>query len=171
MTGSSSYIFLPTLIGNPTDMVSLSLSSLHRIHAASAIGSNSPHNSLLHRSRYTLDKRDGSFNINTKSSYKRSERVGDDEGKDFYKFKLNENSRVRINVTNREFLLGPSLEIRLEKKGSSEKLRRTALAGGTAVFDRRLSKGNYTLRVSSNGESVPYRLTFRRTTDVFDPFN
>ncbi|WP_143467482.1 hypothetical protein [Leptolyngbya ohadii] len=121
---------------------------------------------------FSLRKKDESFKIGTKSSYKRTDRIGDDEGRDFYEFKLNERSRIRIGVTNREFLFGPSLEIRLEKKGSSEKIRRTALGGATAVFDRRLSKGTYTLRVSSDGESVPYRLTYRRNSaDDFDPFD
>lgn len=118
-----------------------------------------------------LRKKDGSFNIGTRSSYKRSDRVGDDEGKDFYKFKLDKSFRIRIGVTNREFLFGPSLEIRLEKQGSSDRLNRTALPGGTAVFDRRLSKGTYTLRVTSGGDSVPYRLTYRRESSEFDLFD
>ncbi len=87
--------------------------------------------SLLDRSNsvYTLDlknqvarQRDEAFSIGSRSSYERSDRMGDRQGRDFYQFKLSRSSRVRIGVTNREFLFGPSLEIRLEKRGNSGKI-------------------------------------------------
>lgn len=146
--------------------------STTRSNSLSFIDRASTGNVLSAPAGFGLRRSDESFKIGTKSSYKRTDRIGDDEGRDFYQFKLNDRSRVRISVTNQEFLFGPSLEIRLEKKGSSERLRRTALGAGTAVLDRRLSKGTYTLRVSSDGESVPYRLTYRRNSaDNFDPFD
>lgn len=120
----------------------------------------------------TAKRRDERFNIGTRSSYERSERVGDREGRDYYQFKLNRSARVRITANNREFLFGPSLKIRLEKRGSSGRINRTAFPLGTALIDRRFSSGTYTLRVSSEGESVPYRLTYRRRSDNdFDFFN
>ncbi|HEY9657312.1 MAG TPA: hypothetical protein V6C65_02525 [Allocoleopsis sp.] len=120
----------------------------------------------------TAKRRDDNFSIGSRSSYERSERVGDRKGRDFYQFKLSRSQRVQIRVTNREFLFGPSLELRLEKRGSSSKINRTALPLGTAIIDRRFSQGNYTLRVSSNGDSVPYRLVYRRRSDDrFDFFD
>ncbi|WP_416667644.1 hypothetical protein [Egbenema bharatensis] len=113
-------------------------------------------------------RRDENFSIGNRSSFNRSDRVGDQEGRDYYQFKLRRSSRVRIKVTNREFVFGPSIEIRLEKRGSSDRIRRIALPLGTAVIDRRFSRGTYQLRVDSDGESVPYRLTYRRRSDDDD---
>lgn len=147
-------------------------SSTESSHSAFSINRTSSGSLFDTQVSFGLRRSNESFNIGTKSSYSKRNRVGNDEGKDFFNFKLNGRSRVRIGVTNQEFLFGPRLEIQLEKKGSSERLRRTAIGGGTAAFDRRLSRGTYTLRVSSNGESVSYRLTYRKNSvDDFDLFN
>jgi hypothetical protein len=111
--------------------------------------------------RATGDSRSDPFRIDNRNSYRRSDRVGDDEGKDFYRFQLSRRREVEISVRNREFFLGPSLDFKLlNNSGSTIKSRRVR-GDNTREIERTLSAGTYFIKVESGGESVPYRLSFK----------
>lgn len=114
--------------------------------------------------RATGDSRSNPFRINS-SSYKRSERVGDDEGKDYYRFNLSGRREIEISVENREFFLGPSLDFRLLNNRGSKIKSREVNGGRTEEIERTLGKGTYYIKVESGGESVPYRLKFKSKSD------
>lgn len=152
--------------------MSYNLSPITGHSVSSWLNRSSSIDAAIHSNFEASRRRDESFSIGQRSSFKNSDRVGDRKGQDFYQFKLSRFSRVQIRVTNREFLFGPSVKVQLEKRSSSSRITRFALPGGTALIDRRFSSGTYTLRISSEGESVPYRLTYRRQNeDDFDFFN
>jgi hypothetical protein len=96
------------------------------------------------------------------SDFSRRDRVGEDEGDDYYRFDLNRRVEVRISVENREFFIGPSLKFRLQRSNGSTIESETVRGDDEDTIRKRLDSGTYYIRVSSNGESVPYRLRFRR---------
>ncbi len=96
------------------------------------------------------------------SDFSRRDRVGEDEGDDYYRFVLNRRDEVRISVENREFFLGPSLKFRLQRSNGSTIESETVRGNDEDTIRKTLSSGTYFIRVSSGGESVPYRLRFRR---------
>jgi hypothetical protein len=111
--------------------------------------------------RATGDSRSNPFKIDSKNSYRRSERVGDDEGNDFYRFKLSRRREVEISVFNKEFFIGPSLDFRLLNNSGGKIKSRKVRGSIIEEIERTLSKGTYFIKVESGGESVPYRLRFR----------
>lgn len=99
------------------------------------------------------------------SSFSRNDRVGDDEGTDTYRFELTRTSKVKISVENKEFIFGPSLDFKLlDSKGKKIKSREVDGLDSETI-DRTLNKGTYSIRVESDGESVPYKLKYKRTND------
>ncbi len=111
--------------------------------------------------RATGDSRSDPFKIDGRSSYKRSDRVGEDEGNDYYRFKLSRKREIEISVENREFFLGPSLDFRLLKNNGGKIKSREVRGNNQEEIERTLSKGTYFIKVESGGESVPYRLRFK----------
>lgn len=114
--------------------------------------------------RATGDSRSNPFRIDSSSSYKRSERVGDDEENDYYRFKLSRKREVEISVENREFFLGPSLDFRLLNNSGGTIKSREVDGDDTEEIERTLNKGTYFIKVESDGESVPYRLRFKSSS-------
>jgi Bacterial pre-peptidase C-terminal domain len=107
------------------------------------------------------DSRSSALRINS-SDFSRRDRVGEDEGDDYYRFDLGRRTEVRISVENREFFLGPSLRFRLQRSNGSTIEAENVRGNDEDTIRRRLDSGTYFIRVSSGGESVPYRLRFRR---------
>ncbi|MCU0523940.1 MAG: PPC domain-containing protein [Elainella sp. Prado103] len=99
------------------------------------------------------------------SSFSRKDRVGEDEGNDYYRFDLSRRSEVEIEVENREFFLGPSLTFRLQRSNGSTIKSRKVFGNNDETIERTLDRGTYYIRVSSGGESVPYRLEYDRSDD------
>jgi hypothetical protein len=114
--------------------------------------------------------RDRNFNIGTRSSFERSERIRGRNRNDIYRFELKRSSQVFISVRNRDLFFSDSIKIRVQRRGSSSRIERTAFPGGVALIERRFSSGTYTLRLSSR-EDVRYRLVYRRRTDRVDLFS
>lgn len=111
--------------------------------------------------RATGDSRSDPFRINNRNSFRRSDRVGDDEGDNFYRFQLSRRRKIEISVENREFFLGPSLDFKL-LNNSGGTIRSDEVDGDdTEEIERTLNRGTYFIKVESGGESVPYRLRFR----------
>lgn len=108
------------------------------------------------------DSRSDPFRIDSSTSYKRSDRVGDDAGgDDYYRFKLSKKRDIEISVENDEFFLGPSLDFRLLNKNGGKIKSREVDGGDTEEIERTLGKGTYFIKVESGGESVPYRLKYK----------
>lgn len=108
--------------------------------------------------RATGDSRSDPFRINS-SSYRRSERVGDNEGEDFYRFKLSGRREIEISVANGELFVGLDFGL-LSNRGS--KIRSREVSGSrTEEIRRTLRRGTYFIKVESDGKSVPYRLEFK----------
>lgn len=107
------------------------------------------------------DSRSSALRIKS-SDFSRKDRVGDDEGDDYYRFDLSRRTEVRISVENREFFLGPSLKFRLQRSSGSTIESETVRGNDEDTIRKKLDSGTYYIRVSSEGESVPYRLRFRR---------
>lgn len=112
-------------------------------------------------SRATGDSRSDPFKIDNRNSYKRSDRVGDDEGDDYYRFRLSSQREVELSVENREFFLGPSLDFRLLNNSGRTINSREVDGDDTEEIERTLGRGTYFIKVESDGESVPYRLKFK----------
>ncbi|WNZ25056.1 hypothetical protein HJG54_20840 [Leptolyngbya sp. NK1-12] len=85
----------------------------------------------------------------------------------YYRFTLKRSGRIDISVQNREFggFLGfptPTLKVRLERSNGKVLNRRTVRGGEFGFISRRLDRNTtYYIRISSSGESVPYRLGLR----------
>lgn len=109
------------------------------------------------------DSRSTAFKI-TESSFKESDRVGDDEGNDYYRFDLTGKSEIKIEVENNESFLGPSLDFRLLDKNGNKIQSVNVDGGDDEELNRTLGKGTYYIKVESGGESVPYELKFKRET-------
>lgn len=114
--------------------------------------------------------RDRTFNIGTRSSFERSGQLRGRDRRDSFRFELRRSSIVLISVRNRDLFFSSTIRIRLERRGSSSSINRTASPGGLALIDRRLSSGTYTLRLSSR-EEVRYRLVYRRRSDRVNLFS
>lgn len=107
------------------------------------------------------DSLSNAYNI-TDSSFKESDRVGDNEGNDYYRFNLTGKSKIEIEVDNKEFFLGPSLDFRLLDKNGN-KIQSVNVDGSEdGELNRTLGKGTYYIKIESGGESVPYELKFKR---------
>lgn len=107
------------------------------------------------------DSRSSALRIKS-SDFSRKDRVGEDEGDDYYRFQLSRRDEVRISVENREFFLGPSLRFRLQRSNGSTLESERVRGDDEETIRETLNSGTYYIRVSSDGESVPYRLRFRR---------
>lgn len=85
----------------------------------------------------------------------------------YYRFSLRRSGRVDISVQNREFggIFGfstPTVKVRLERSNGRTLSRRTVEGGEVEFITRRLDRNTtYYIRVSSSGQSVPYRLGLR----------
>ncbi len=95
--------------------------------------------------------------------FSRKDRVGEEEGNDYYRFDLSRRSKVKISVQNGEFLFGPSVTFKLQRSSGStiESEKVTGLSEDS--IRKTLDSGIYYIRVSSGGESVPYRLKYERS--------
>lgn len=131
------------------------------LSGATPTRSYAPINPFSNTLRSTGNSRSNPFRIRS-SSYSRSSRVGDRPGDKFFRFELSGTREVRISVRNREFFRDPSLEFRLQNN-QGRTLRSREVDGGTRrTIERDLGRGTYFIRVESDGESVPFRLEFRR---------
>lgn len=99
------------------------------------------------------------------SEFSRKDRVGEEEGNDYYRFDLSRRSEVEIEVENREFFLGPSLKFSLQRSNGSTIKSQKVFGGRDETINRTLDRGTYYIRVTSGGESVPYRLEYDRSDD------
>lgn len=98
-------------------------------------------------------------------TFSRKDRVGEDEGNDYYRLDLPRRSKVKIFVENREFIFGPSLTFRLQRSSGSTIDSEKVTGLDEESIRKTLDKGTYYIRVSSGGESVPYRLKYERSDD------
>lgn len=103
-----------------------------------------------------------------RSGFRDFRRVGRRENDPrYYRFSLRRSGRVDISVQNREFggIFGfstPTVKVRLERSNGRTLSRRTVEGGEFEFISRRLSRNTtYYIRVSSSGQSVPYRLALR----------
>lgn len=104
------------------------------------------------------------FKINS-SSFSRNDRVGKEEGSDTYRFELTRTSKVKISVENKEFFFGPSLDFKLLDSNGKKIKSREVDGLDSETIERTLNKGTYSIKVTSGGESVPYKLKYKRTND------
>jgi len=103
-----------------------------------------------------------------KSGFRDSRRVGRRENDPrYYRFSLRRSGRVDISIQNREAggfwaFFSPLLRVRLERSNGRVVSRRIVEGGEFERITRRLERGvTYYIRISSLGESVPYRLGLR----------
>jgi hypothetical protein len=103
-----------------------------------------------------------------KSVFRDSRRVGKRENDPrYYRFSLRRSGRVEISVQNLEVagLLGfsvPTVKVRLERNNGKVLNRRTVEGGEFELISRKLDRDiTYYIRISSSGNSVPYRLGLR----------
>lgn len=142
-----------TSFGDPFRSSSLSGATPTRSYASIDLFSNTL--------RATGGSRSNPFRIRS-SFYSRSSRVGDRPGDKFFRFDLSGTREVRISVRNGEFFRDPSLEFRLQNN-QGRTIRSREVEGGTRrTIERDLRRGTYYIKVESDGESVPFRLEFRR---------
>ncbi len=121
---------------------------------------NHKHSSLF-KTAGTGDSRSQPFKIDGKTSYSDSDRVGDDEGDKYYRFKLSKTREVKISVENNESIFGPSLDFRLLDKNGNKIKSLNVDGKDEEDIKRELNKGTYYIKVESNGESVPYELHYK----------
>lgn len=103
-----------------------------------------------------------------RSGFKDSRRVGrrEDDPR-YYRFKVKQSGRIEISVRNRETggfwsFFTPVLRVRLERSDGRVLSRRIVEGGEFEHITRRLERGKtYYIRISSLGDSVPYRLGLR----------
>lgn len=85
----------------------------------------------------------------------------------YYRFSLRRSGRVDISVQNLEAggIFGfstPTAKVQLERSNGKTLSRRTVEGGEFEYINRRLDRNTtYYIRVSSSGQSVPYRLALR----------
>lgn len=160
---------------NPLSSNSLSSNCLYRraCHSLSEnltsdrLDRHNPASSLMRWSRASVvttsktgDSRSNPFKING-NEYSRSDRVGDDEGDDYYRFDLKNKREIKISVQNKEFFLGPALDFRLLDKNGNKIKSKHVYGDDTEDIKRDLNKGTYYIKVESGGNSVPYKLKFK----------
>lgn len=117
--------------------------------------------SSLFKTAGTGDSRSEPFKIDGKTSYSDKDRVGDDEGDKYYRFKLSQKREVKIEVENNESIFGPSLDFRLLDKNGN-KIKSVNVDGNDEDdIKRELNKGTYYIKLESNGNSVPYELHYK----------
>jgi hypothetical protein len=103
-----------------------------------------------------------------RSGFRDSRRVGRRENDPrYYRFSLRRSGRVDISIQNREAggfwtFFTPLLRVRLEHSDGRVVSRRIVEGGEFERITRRLERGKtYYIRITSLGESVPYRLGLR----------
>lgn len=152
---SSSPISFTNRSNSAFDDASLSTSSLH----SSSIGTTE----LIR----TSASRSNAIRIR-KSGFRDSRRVGrrEDDPR-YYRFSLRRSGRIDISIQNREAggfwaFFTPLLRVRLERSDGRVLSRRIVEGGEFERITRRLERGKtYYIRITSVGESVPYRLGLR----------
>jgi hypothetical protein len=103
-----------------------------------------------------------------RSGFRDSRRVGRQENDPrYYRFSLRRAGRVEISIQNREAggfwsFFTPILRVRLERSNGNVLSRRIVEGGEFERITRRLERNKtYYIRISSSGDSVPYRLGLR----------
>lgn len=103
----------------------------------------------------------------TRSGFRDTNRVGRREDDPvYYRFTLRRSGRIDISIQNREAggffsFFTPSLQIRLERSNGRNIRSLTVEGGEFEHLARNLDRGTYYIRVTSGGESVPFRLGLR----------
>lgn len=91
--------------------------------------------------------------------YNNEARIGSDEnGSDFYKIKQDKDKKIKfkIYVENDEGVLGPSLTFSLQNKNGKTLDSDKVSGRDDDEIVRKLGKGTFYIKVSTEGESVPY---------------
>lgn len=97
--------------------------------------------------------------------YDNEARIGDDEnGSDYYKIKQDKDKQIKftIEVENDEGIFGPSLTFALQNKNGKTLASDKVSGTDSDEIEKKLGKGTYYIKVSTDGESVPYDIEVRK---------